>query len=209
MCCRIAWVIIFLGCVALFLYFLCHAFIKYFKYPVTTTVTYEHKSKLDFPSVTICNYNLITATYLARKNDPMLNASVEFASLRENPFLETPDLSKELADFMKTVDAEEFFSQGAHQMHIYRDCAYPDGIDETCDFSNGLMVARGTDMGVCHTFHPQSYIDDMGEAKAATSAGQTGGFTLMIDVEQHLYTWGSSAAGIRVNMKYHNINIRN
>ena len=184
------------------MYFLCHAFIKYFDYPVSTKLVYNTEAKLVFPSVTICNYNQITAEYLAMKNNALLNDSVDFLSQAFNPFTPTPTVSLEVLDYMKTVDSAEFYSQGAHQMSdVYFYCRFPGVISISCDLPEGLLVNKLTEMGVCHTFHPQSYIEANEKALESHTAGTSGGFSIMIDIQQDEYTVGGpGSAGVKVTM---------
>ena len=52
-------------------------------------------------------------------------------------------------------------------------------------------------MGLCFTFHPQSYIHKHG-ALMSNRAGSIGGLKLDVNIEQHEYIVGSMAAGIQV-----------
>ena len=194
---RGVWITCFVGYFALFTYFLCVAFIKYFNYPVTTKLTYTTQAKLEFPSVTICNFNLITASYLAKKNDPMLNATIEYLSFSINDQIASP----ELLEYMKTIDSEELYIKGAHQFEgTFLSCRYPQVQDDfpSCNIPDGLIAPTVTEMGVCHTFHPQSYIEEHGKSLTADRAGSVGGLQLMINVQQFDYTVGGFSGGVKV-----------
>ena len=186
---RGVWITFFLGCFALFTYFLCVAWIKYFDYPVATKLTYTTQAKLDFPSVTICNFNVITASYLAKKNDPMLNDTIEYLSFSVNDRI----ASQELLEYMKTIDSEELYTKGAHQFEgTFLSCTYPEVQDDffSCNLPDGLIVPTVTEMGVCHTFHPRSYIEEHGESLISDRAGSLGGLSVIMNVEQFDYMLG-------------------
>ena len=189
----------FLGCMALFLYFLCQAVIKYFDRPINTKFTYSTQAKLNFPSVTICNYNIITASYLAEKNDAMLNATVPF--LGQTPSATgLAEPTPEQLEYMKTLDAAEVYSEGAHQFQpTFLSCTFP-GVQSqflSCELPDGLMVQTRTDMGVCFTFHPQSYIKANGTLKS-TRAGGLGGLSILMNINQYEYRVGANAGGAKV-----------
>ena len=126
----------------------------------------------------------------------MLNASIEYLSLPTN---RTP--SPELLEYMKTVDSEELYTKGAHQFEgTFASCRYPQIQDKliSCNLPDGLIEPTVTEMGVCHTFNPQSYIEEHGESLMANRAGSKGGLHIMMNVQQFDYTFGAYASGIKV-----------
>jgi hypothetical protein len=197
-------VIFFLGCAALFLYFFVEAWILYFQYPVSTKFTYNTESALDFPSVTLCNYNKVTGTYLARKNDPLLNATVAY--LDSNG---AQPLSVELAEYMKTIDAQEFYTEAAHPFEsMFRLCTFvglevdvadvEPGGPPGCLFPKGAVATTITSMGVCYTFQPESFAQDHGVVKSRR-AGSLGGLMLTISIDQRNYRFAGFPAGMKVS----------
>ena len=130
---RIFWIVFFLSCLALFLHFFCSAVITYFQYPISTKISYTTEARLNFPSVTICNYNKVTASYLAKKNDQMLHATIDyFNNLGQKR-------TEELSAYMKTVGLAEIYQEAAPTFNAtYLWCTFPGvSIGDGCRLPEG------------------------------------------------------------------------
>ena len=113
----------------------------------------------------------------------------------------------------KVLDHEDMYINGANQFNsTYLACSYP-GIEThplMCDFPPELFVSRKTQMGMCHTFHPQSYIDkNKGEALKCTRAGTNGGLSIIMNVLQDEYMLGGRSAGVKVSSLKENSSLFN
>ena len=193
--------------VAYFFYF-ATAIIYYYRYPVSTSVEYKLESSLDFPSVTICNYNIIRKSFIDSFNDstgqlvldiinPYDKANVDYSS---------DDFEDEIYDASEYIDMREFGEKGKHHREdMFMGCDFMSAnySYDPCQFNDELLVTKVTQMGYCYTFHPQSYIEKYG-ALVSTRPGQAGGLHLQIDLRQDEYTSGAegSAAGMRVCHRY-------
>ena len=66
----------------------------------------------------------------------------------------------------------------------------------------GLMVPWKIRMGMCHSFHPQSYIENENESLISTRAGKQGGLMLVLNIAQYEYRYGDMSAGVKVRYNY-------
>lgn len=65
---RAMWILLFLGSVTALSYTVVTSFITYFQTPTSTSVTTRHVEALEFPSVTICNFNPYQASFVRENN---------------------------------------------------------------------------------------------------------------------------------------------
>ena len=63
------------------------------------------------------------------------------------------------------------------------------------------MVPTVTQMGVCHTFNPLSYIEKHGPLKS-NRAGSADGLRIMIDIDQMEYKLGGLSLGAKVSFAH-------
>ena len=75
---RFLWLFLFLGAAGGFLYYFITGIQRYRSFRVITNVDYQSQGILEFPSVTICNYNLIKKSYVTAKNDPFYSTVVDY-----------------------------------------------------------------------------------------------------------------------------------
>ena len=201
-CFRSIWICGFLAMFCLHGFFFISSVRHFFSYPVSTVIEYKQQAEMDFPSVTLCNYNMINKSYIDQQNEFIQKISRHF-SLHQYSSLDLADPT--IIKKVLSVNQTEIFTNGAHSLEdTFFDCSF-NGKGSTfsyhpCQFSKELFVRKMTDMGYCYTFHPQSYIAKYGPLKI-TRTGVPGGLTLNIIIWQDLYYIYNMefAAGMKVS----------
>ena len=187
----------FLAALGMLLRYIWTGFACYYSYPVSTKVEYISERRMEFPSVTICNYNFVRKSYL----DTLDNQATEMVLDMLNPITTRQDLTDPgIIAQLKSVDMERVGAEAAHQKQdMFLECSFM-GSNNTkcpCQFHEELFVSTKTQMGFCYTFHPNSYMEKYG-ALFTTRTGFAGGLFMLVDVGQYEYQIGSRAAGIKV-----------
>ena len=163
---------------------------------------YRTKREIEFPSVTICNYNFIRKTYIERQNDPVIRLSIDIVNPYANVNINysDPKIIKELS----SVSMEIFGLESAHlQPEMFVSCSFMsnNASENPCSFHKELFIPKITSqMGTCFTFHPQSYIDKYG-ALVSKRAGLQGGLSMKINIQQEEYQVAGEAAGLKVGIR--------
>jgi len=143
---RIVWALFLLSGIGYFS-FQCTVLVKmYFSHPFNTKVTLKHESSLDFPAVTICNFNLLRQSFVDERD---FNDVVKYAfrdkipdPLRVNP--SAIDWSRH-----ENLNMTEVYASGGHQItDMLSRCWW---IGEDCTWHNFTPVL--TSMGLCYTFN--------------------------------------------------------
>ena len=123
----------------------------------------------------------------------MMNASKNMNALLDHP---------QMKQFLTNLDSAHFYQYASHQFDTtFMGCIYP-GIQESifnCDMPDGLFAPVKTQMGMCYTFNPLSYINKTGDRIQVTKAGKSGGLTLLLNVGQKHYMLGGFSAGMKVS----------
>ena len=60
------WTVIMIGALSWLVYMITRNVQRYYSYPTATLVTVKHVDSLDFPAVTLCNYNQVRKSKLAK-----------------------------------------------------------------------------------------------------------------------------------------------
>ena len=68
---RILWFASFLFTTVLFTFFLSRGLIQYFSYPTVASFQYRPVTSLDFPSVTVCNVNMLRKSFMEQLGIPL------------------------------------------------------------------------------------------------------------------------------------------
>ncbi len=199
---RILWTLLFLTALAAFSFYLVSGLLRFYTYPISTNMEYKLHTELDFPSVTLCNYNGMRKSFIESFDDPLVNLAADLL----NPFSSTniSSLQPQVKEGMRALKMDTIGAQGAHQredMFIECDFKKANHSHSPCQFPDDLLVIRRTQLGYCYTFHPQSYVEKYGTLVSAR-AGEAGGLYFRIDIQQNEYMISGSAAGMRVRIMY-------
>ena len=191
-------------CVALgaFLYYFISGLLRFYTYPVSTNLEYKLQSDLEFPSVTLCNYNIIRRSYMDSLNDPRFQQVVNVVNpvLTDSIDINDPIIKEQFS----ALKMDDMGPSSAHQREdMFLACSFmsTNYSEFPCNFSGELLEMKLTQIGFCYTFHPQSYVEKHG-ALVSNRAGQAGGLFLRIDLQQHEYLVGdSNSAGMKVGFE--------
>ena len=151
---------------------------------------------MEFPSVTMCNYNMIKNSFYKQYQDDIVGKVVDafdpFVSQSLN--LTDPAIQKQLENLYMVNIAR----QGAHQIDMFINCSFMSNVFNCQD--DEVLVQTITQMGICYTFQPKQYIEKYGQLDTLR-AGDKGGLYLLVDIQQYDYKIGSMkdfAAGLKV-----------
>ncbi|PIK59260.1 putative acid-sensing ion channel 1-like [Apostichopus japonicus] len=181
---RICWLIL-LVCLAVWLaYGIVNGLTKYFSYPISTAVMFNYVNNLEFPAVTICNYNQFRKSQL--QNYTLLREVLTSLSTSDSV-----DIDWDLHDMDDYLNMTEVAIKLAHQLDdMLIECTWNQ--EETCGAHNFTTVI--TDFGVCYTFNSISNSELM-----VTEAGSSQGLRLRLSAEQYDYFWGYyTGAGFKI-----------
>ncbi|XP_071846291.1 acid-sensing ion channel 1C-like isoform X2 [Apostichopus japonicus] len=181
---RICWLIL-LVCLAVWLaYGIVNGLTKYFSYPISTAVMFNYVNNLEFPAVTICNYNQFRKSHL--QNYTLLREVLTSLSTSDSV-----DIDWDLNDMDDYLNMTEVAIKLAHQLDdMLIECTWNQ--EETCGAHNFTTVI--TDFGVCYTFNSISNSELM-----VTEAGSSQGLRLRLSAEQYDYFWGYyTGAGFKI-----------
>ena len=157
---RLAWTAIFLGAVTLFLYFIVTSTIRFFSYPIVSTLEFQYVESLELPSVTICNDKSHIPSFLSSSDN------VEYAS----------GSGRDEYMYDSNNNMLNFPNQTAFQ---YSNMVIECNISK---FGTCPHESHFTDMGYCHTVNPRSFIMKNG-AVTTSSVGQLTGIWVYLDVQ--------------------------
>ena len=111
---RLAWILIFVGAVSLFLFFVTTGTIRYFSYPVVSTIVHHYVDTMELPSVTVCNENRIRNSFLEQLNIvniSQLGVEVHYAdeeAMFDEYVVDDPE-------HLNTMDIKRMIMVAAHQ----------------------------------------------------------------------------------------------
>ena len=180
-----AWVVAFLTVLCIFLYFLYSSLQRYYEFPVNTIVEFKQQTEMDFPSVTLCNFNVANISYVQHQ-DEIIQKTLSLIS-QYPTYVNLSERS--VQEMLSSISMPEQKYKGAHSLEeTFLSCQYDEQnlTSLPCRFHKDLFVPKFTDFGVCYTFHPKSYIDKHGPIKVVRT-GDVGGLSLRINVHQELY----------------------
>ena len=66
---RLVWAVFVVGALSYLVLMIFKNFQRYYSYPTTTLVTVKHVHSLDFPAVTLCNYNQVRRSKLDKDTE--------------------------------------------------------------------------------------------------------------------------------------------
>ncbi|XP_072039615.1 acid-sensing ion channel 1-like [Amphiura filiformis] len=173
---RLLWGLILCGFFTWLSFNVTNSFAQYISRPVSSVVGVTYVTNIDFPTITLCNYNQIRRskiddTKLTLLNTIFGNSATNINWAKYEPFLKQANFSL-IDELTKTA-------------HDIRDmllwCRWR-GV-ELCDYTDFKTTI--TDWGVCHTFNNPH---DKNDVLTVNQAGSGYGLHLRLNAEQHEYT---------------------
>ena len=123
---------------------------KYLSYPVNSKVTVEFESTLEFPAITICNFNMLRQSFVDQEN---LGNVGKYVLNNKLPWWQEKTGEIDWKRF-ENVSTSATYSMAGHQIKdMVMECYW---IGEMCSFRNFTPVL--TSMGLCHTFNSGQYV---------------------------------------------------
>ncbi|KAM4687731.1 acid-sensing ion channel 1C-like isoform 2-T2 [Discoglossus pictus] len=177
---RVFWACAFLASLSFFLFQVADRIIYYAEYHHVTTLDEMESTFMDFPAITICNYNNFRKSALTR-ND-VSNVGELLGIPRNSPevfkVLGIPDEPSSNSDWPFSM--LEFYDRAGHSMEeMLLRCRYR---NRECGAENFTVVY--TRLGKCYTFNSGKE----GYELLRTLKGGTGnGLELMLDIQQDEY----------------------
>ena len=191
---------LFFVALCVFVVYFVFGLMRFYSRPVSTKVEYRATREIEFPSVTICNYNYVRKTYVEEENDPKIYLATDIVNPYSNVTINYSD--PQIKEQLSSLSMITFGLDAAHlKEEMFVSCSFMsnNASANPCSFHEELLVTTKTQMGKCYTFHPQSYINKYGPL-VSKKAGVQGGLTMRIDVQQEEYQVGPDAAGIKVRI---------
>lgn len=157
---------------------------RFASFPTSTSIQIQYPERLDFPAVTVCNFNYFV-------NSSVENDTVRSA-LRTVDFIEAyPDsFTEENKRILDEAGGWEYLTltAGIEAVDFITECSWKVGVT-SCSYRNFTKVL--TPMGNCFTFDSTNLTTSRG--------GPSGGLTIVLDVELEEYlAVGFGLAGVQV-----------
>ncbi|XP_072048558.1 acid-sensing ion channel 1-like [Amphiura filiformis] len=183
---KLIWSVIFLAAFGLFIWQFSERVTAYLKFDYNTLVEVEHRSKITFPAVTICNYNRFYNSRVADEYRKHLDRVLGFADTLDyyeiNSENSWGDQSAESWD--DEFDFEEFADQSGFRLNdsLLR-CDWK-GKKNSCSAHNFTAILI-PDYGTCYQFN----VDDKDENRLRQNLPGAGhGLSILLDINQEDYT---------------------
>ncbi|XP_039260984.2 bile acid-sensitive ion channel-like isoform X1 [Styela clava] len=196
-CLKVFWIFLVLGFVGVLSYQITLRIQTYFLYETSTDISEQFVSYLDFPAVTVCNFNRyflnattseLTGIYAI--NQLSTSSALAFAS--ENNDKRTHDALSNLGPDFNVTEYSYRYGFSLNSTVMPR-CTFK---TEHCSESDFTPII--TSLGRCHTFNEGNI------SRTQNIPGSGHGLSMIIDVQQYLYTEeplaGIDEAGIKVQV---------
>ena len=145
---RILWAFFLLSGMGYFSFHSSKLLEKYFSYPIATKVTLVHEKEPDFPSVTICNFNMFRKSLVNAYNYEQVLRYTTRDQFGKFAGIEINDSNIDWSIY-EGVNMSLVYHLGGHQMQdMLKGCSWS---GEKCSYKNFTPVL--TSMGLCHTFN--------------------------------------------------------
>ncbi|XP_070553623.1 acid-sensing ion channel 4-B-like [Ptychodera flava] len=183
---RTVWALVVAVMVAIFTASMVNAFMEFQKREVSTVIKINYVSDLDFPAVTICNYNQFRKSVVNESGEEFLKLAFPIYGPVNVSGIDWDGEFNESRNYNMTEAA----IHSAHQLEqMLIHCNWKGS--EICgpeDFTQSM-----TDFGVCYTFN------DIVPPRKVQQSGTSSGLFLRLNVEQEEYTSNeNTGAGFRV-----------
>ena len=193
---RIAWTLLLLSSVAVYIFFVATSVLKYYSYNTNTKITETSVKELEFPAVSICQQNQFSETLV--QNNTLLRYWLEYLEL--NPLTSL------------TVEERENATNVLQTLTLWQAVTIPHPSFITkCKFEGKpfdcaeYFTIETTEIGMCVTFMRRDVRDRVGPLKTKTP-GFSFGLDLWIDINtSDNYITSSSGNGVKVIVHDHNV----
>ncbi|XP_038054429.1 acid-sensing ion channel 1A-like [Patiria miniata] len=188
---RLMWAVFFLAALVIFLYQATQTMIHFFESHHITKVDISYRKKLDFPAVTVCNFNKYRESALTERD--IRNVGYHLGIVDKdhnliNPHLYTEEFRQKMAavdwsvqDIDSNYNMTEFTNRTGHQLdEMIVECSWKDEPCSPADFHHIF-----THLGNCYTFN---HVDLKEERHSSISAGAANGLKLTLDIQEEEYT---------------------
>jgi acid-sensing ion channel 1 len=179
---RLVWTILLLGAFSMFFEKCSESIKSYFEYPFTTTTLLAYNDSLQFPAVSLCNYN---DARLSKMNGTLMNDIFVQSKLQgKNVTILKEQLSGDL--MAKTL------KDAAHRLEdMIKECNWQESIP--CSWRN-FSLFKTADGDSCYTFNSGKG----GNKLSTTRVGSKWGLSLLIDVQHVEYYYDVKNAGFTI-----------
>ena len=156
---------------------------------VRAEITIDRTSPIQFPSVTICNYNQYRKSYF-------LSADNYKKALLATMYPDFMNMGRNLANLDQTVkpgyNATDVYKEAAHQIADMALVCFWEQKQENC---TDIFETRYTDMGVCYTFNGDG-------SRQQAVAGAENGLKLIMFLEygNYFYSEHLGMVGFKVHL---------
>ncbi|XP_022086803.1 acid-sensing ion channel 2-like [Acanthaster planci] len=202
---RLLWLSILLGCLGVCVWQITDRFQRYLLHEATTAVSVEYVGDLDFPAVTICNFNRYRSSALTEDDKAHLEELIEYADYDYDTYDdEEPDARRTAQSQGETTNFSfsEVTLRTGFQMdeETLLDCKWR-GKKNSCNGQNFTHVF--TSFGNCWTFNSGETQDEKEiSVLNQIQPGSGNGLTMVINIQQAEYTEpvqnGNLEAGLKV-----------
>ena len=178
---RFLWLIAYLACASVYLYFSSGAVTRYLSYPAVSNIEYHHVEVLDFPSITFCHQNSLKKSYYdkhitngslpafrspseflrqqVRLGNIQLNFTGDVSNLTDGDIFVTMDhrdanlVQKKFWQATQEIDLERVMIEGSHQFDdiVYKGIFNSKSCARYADYGNDLKC------NVTSFIHPLRY----------------------------------------------------
>ena len=153
---RILWAFFVISGIGYFSYHSSKLLEKYFNYSVATKVTLVYEKEPDFPSVTICNFNMFRKSVVTANNYEQVLRYATRDQFGKYAGVEVNDSNIDWSLY-EGVNMTLVYHYGGHQIKdMLRSCSWS---GEECSHQNFTPVL--TSMGLCHTFNSGKYLKNI------------------------------------------------
>ena len=189
---RLIWLAIFCCCFGYYVYTASMRIRYYYSYPVTTRVQVIEQKPLDFPSLTICNFNVFRKSFL--QSDAFTAAIAEELDDPETSNLNLSDPA--LIEKANTYDLLQIARDGSHKVEeMFIKCTWK----SREVYCSEVLTPITTSMGLCFTFNSLEHQRVHGPMQVSRP-GASQSFTFLVNVQQDDYfLQNGDSAGIKVS----------
>ncbi|XP_033124241.1 acid-sensing ion channel 2-like [Anneissia japonica] len=208
---KLIWIIVTIAAWVIVIYETVLLLISFFQYLHVTKVDIVYKQSVDFPAVTVCNFNKYRES--AFTDEDIVNVGFYLGILDEDHNLITPGLyTDEFAAKVKAINWTAIPVDPEYNMtdFVYRTGYQKDSFIVQCmwreeECKEDDLVHVFTHLGNCYTFN--SYSKDT-DRKVSYMAGSSNGLRLILNVEVEDYTptndlLGGDAMDVGVKIMLH------
>ncbi|XP_022104023.1 acid-sensing ion channel 2-like [Acanthaster planci] len=188
---RLIWAVVTLAALGFFLYQTALSFISFFEWNHVTKVDINYADELEFPAVTLCNFNKYRESAWTERD--LKNVGTHLGIIDEdhnliNPHLYTDEFKQNLAavnwtalEVEEDYDMTEFTNRTGHQLdEMIVECTWKGSPCNSQDFHHVF-----SHLGNCYTFN---HVELDQDRHSTISAGAANGLKLTLNIQEEEYT---------------------